>query len=89
MADKKGVFSMLGDITGAQAALIGGAMRGRRNGGARRRKRRTSKATKPGRKTRRSASTTRRKGSRKRARLVKGSLAAKRYMASIRKKRRK
>lgn len=78
MADKKGVLSMVGDVTGAQATLMQGAMRGR--GGARRAKRRKTsvKTRSPKRSKARS------NGSPK-----KGSAAMKRRMAKLRKMRKK
>lgn len=90
MADKRGVFAMLGDLTAAQQTLYSKAT-GRRGGlsTARRRKRRSGSGT-TSRKRGSSARRRRSTGSgRKRGKLVKGSAAAKRYMARIRAKRRK
>lgn len=81
-----GVFAMLGDLTAAQKQLYATAT-GRR--GSLRRRRRTSK---------RKASTARRARSRSRSasprrrsgrKLVKGSAAAKRFMARLRAKRKR
>jgi hypothetical protein len=77
---------MVGDVTGAQAMLFRQGMGKSRSGVGRKRKRRTQRKSTGRRTTRRAKSGTRKK---KRARLVKGSAAAKRYMAKIRRKRRK
>jgi hypothetical protein len=94
MPIKRGVLTMVGDVTGAQAMLFRQGM-GARSGAGRKRKRRTARSARSATtrtrrrgsvRTRRAKSGTRRK---KRARLVKGSAAAKRYMAKIRRKRRR
>lgn len=95
MADKS-VLIMPGEVTGAQALTMQAALGRRSNGGrtrSTRRKRasRTGATRKPrtsarGGKRSRTAGTTKR-GSR--SRLVKGSAAAKRYMARIRKMRKR
>jgi hypothetical protein len=79
---------MVGDVTGAQAMLFRQGMGKSRSGAGRKRKRRTKRTSS------RTSSRTRRKRRassprKKRAPLVKGSAAAKRYMAKIRRKRRK
>lgn len=95
MADKRGVLTMTGDVTAAQAALFRQGMGGRSAvGGAR--KRRKTKRTKRARSTTRSTRrkptkrrATPRRRTKKRAYLVKGSAAAKRHMAKLRRMRRK
>jgi hypothetical protein len=77
---------MVGDVTGAQAMLFRQGMGKSRSGVGRKRKRRTKRARTTGRVRTATRRSTRKK---KRARLVKGSAAAKRYMAKIRRKRRK
>lgn len=86
MADKRGVLTMTGDVTGAQAMVYRKGM-GARSGAARKRSRRKV-AKSARRKVRKTARKTTRKGKRP-ARLVKGSAAAKRYMAKIRKLRKR
>jgi hypothetical protein len=62
---------------------------GQKSGGASRtRKRSKARSPKKRKRTARASGAKRSAGGRKKARLVKGSAAAKRYMASIRKKRR-
>ena len=91
MADKRGVFSMLGDLTAAQATLYSKAA-GRRGGvaSARRRKRKKTRSTSRARTGKRRASSSRTKTRNgKRAHMVKGSAAAKawgRKMKRLRKK---
>jgi hypothetical protein len=84
MAEKKGVLTMVGDVTGAQATLFRRGMGARSAAGARRSTRTARRA---------SSSTTRRtkkatRGRRATRRLVKGSAAAKRRMAQLRAMRR-
>lgn len=91
MSDKT-VLIMPGEVTGAQAQMMQNALGRRRNAGGKRRKkrgvRRTASATK-----RRKRSTRAKSRSRSRSRatgaLVKGSAAAKRRMAQLRRMRRK
>jgi len=83
MANKPGVLPMMGDVTPATRNTVGRAL-GRRRAPTRRRRKRSSNSS---RSPKRKRATGRRSGKR-RGRLVKGSAAAKRYMASIRKKRR-
>lgn len=90
MGDKS-VLLMPGEVTGAQAQMIANALGGRRNGrgkgSSRRAKRRTRKTSARSSGTRRKSRTRRRSsGSPK---LVKGSAAAKRHMARLRRMRRK
>lgn len=73
----------IGQMTPTQQRIVGGV---RRAAGTRKRKRK-AKAAAP--RKRRSKAKAARPAKRGRARLVKGSAAAKRYMASIRRKRRK
>ena len=87
MADKS-VLIMPGEVTGAQAEVMRQAlMRG--NGSARRGARRTSKRRRRKSNGMRAKSATRSRSPRtsKRARLVKGSAAAKRHMARLRRMR--
>lgn len=84
MADKRG-FPILGDTTVAVTTLASQAMRGKRATGTRRRRKKKATTTKRRRKT-----TTRRRTTRgKKKRLVKGSAAAKRHMARLRKMRKR
>jgi hypothetical protein len=80
MADRKGVFSMLGDLTAAQRLLYSQAAG--RSVGAPRRRRKTKKT--------RVATGTRKRRRAKRGKLTKGSAAAKawgRKMKALRKRR--
>lgn len=83
MADKRG-FPILGDTTVAVTTLASQAMRGKRATGTRRRRKKKATTTKRRRKT-----TTRRTTRGKKKRLVKGSAAAKRHMARLRKMRKR
>lgn len=83
MADKRG-FPILGDTTIAVTTLASQAMRGKRATGTRRRRKKKATTTKRRRKT-----TTRRTTRGKKKRLVKGSAAAKRHMARLRKMRKR
>jgi hypothetical protein len=82
---KRGVIPNMGDVSQATRVHLSTLGRVRGNGGTRRRKRRvkTRKATRSA--PRRGG----RRGGKRPARLVKGSAAAKRYMASIRRKRKR
>lgn len=75
---RRGPLPNMGDVTPATRVMFGG----RRSSGTRRRRRVKSRRSAP--RTRKA-----RRAPRKRGRLVKGSAAAKRYMASIRRKRRR
>lgn len=91
MADKRGVFSMIGDVTAAQSLLYrqaaGASPRGSRT---RRRRKSKSGARTTRRRARRSSGGTRTRTKRTgRSKLVKGSAAAKRYMARLRRMRKK
>jgi hypothetical protein len=72
--------------TAAMQAVVGGALRGRRPGGTRRRRKASAKRSRASARTR---VTRRARRSKRPMRLVKGSAAAKRYMAKIRRKRRR
>lgn len=75
---RRGPLPNMGDVTPATRVMFSG----RRSTGGRRRRRAKSRRSAPrARKARRAP--------KKRGRLVKGSAAAKRYMASIRRKRRR
>jgi len=88
MGDKS-VLIMPGEVTGAQAALMQQAFSRRSGGGsARRGKRRTATAAPRRRKGTKRKSATRSK-SRGTKRFVKGSAAAKRHMARLRRMKRK
>ncbi len=84
MPVKRGVIPNMGDVSQATRVQLSGIGRG---GGRRTRTRRARKTA------RRASGTPRKKRARRTrarpARLVKGSAAAKRYMASIRRKRRR
>jgi len=86
MPVKRGVIPNMGDVSQAtrvQLSKLGGS---RRSGG---RKRRSGKKSRASSGMKRTRSKGKRSGTKRRpARLVKGSAAAKRYMASIRRKRR-
>lgn len=85
MPVKRGVIPNMGDVSQATRVQLGRL--GRRPGGAKR-ARRTSKRSRARSATSRTSTKAKRSGKRP-ARLVKGSAAAKRYMASIRRKRRR
>lgn len=89
MGDKRGQQTMWGDLTGAQSALLSTAGRSRSNGGRRGRKSRTR--TTGTRRKRSKRAGPRRSAARrgKGQRLLKGSAAAKRHMAKLRRMRRK
>lgn len=93
MADKRGVFSMIGDVTAAQSLLYRQAAGSSRAGSPRRRRRKSrSGASTTRRRARRSSGGTRKRTKstgRSKQRLVKGSAAAKRYMARLRRMRKK
>lgn len=86
----KGALIMPGEVTGAQAVLMQQAFGKRSNGSGRRRKKRAKRGSGSAGGTRkrrtRSTSRTSRGGSR-RGKLKKGSAAAKRYMARLRRMR--
>lgn len=79
MADKKGVLTMTGDVTAAQATLFQQATRGRGSVTRKPRAKRIS-SVRPTRRGSRRPSKRKSKG----AKLVKGSAAAKRRMAKLR-----
>lgn len=88
--DDKSVLIMPGEVTGAQALMMSNALGQRRRTNGSRRKRRGTKRTGNGT-ARRKRSTARKSRSRSRSsptkRLVKGSAAAKRRMAALRRMR--